>query len=35
MGGRANRVQNETIVAFGGNFVGDGTSSDDSVFPDA
>jgi hypothetical protein len=35
MGGRANRVQNETIVAFGGNFTGDGTSSDDSVFPDA
>ena len=35
MGGRANRVQNETIVAFGGNFTGDGTTADDSVFPDA
>ena len=35
MGGRANRVQNETIVAFGGNFTGDGTTSDDSIFPDA
>ena len=35
MGGRANRVQNETIVAFGGNFTGDGTTADDSLFPDA
>lgn len=35
MGGRANRVQNETIVAFGGNFTGDGTTPDDAVFPDA
>ena len=35
MGGRANRVQNETIVAFGGNFTGDGTAIDDILYPDA
>ena len=35
MGGRANRVQNETIVAFGGNFTGDGTVSDDILYPDS
>jgi len=35
MGGRANRVQTETIVAFGGNFTGDGTGIEDSIYPDA
>jgi hypothetical protein len=35
MGGRANRVQTETIVAFGGNFTGDGTVSDDILYPDS
>jgi hypothetical protein len=35
MGGRANRVQNETIVAFGGNFTGDGTAADDALYPDS
>lgn len=32
-GGRAGRVQNETLVAFGGNFSDD--ASDDTVLPDA
>lgn len=34
MGGRANRVQMETIVAMG-SMIGDGTTSDDAIIPDA
>jgi len=34
MGGRANRVQQETIVAMG-SMTGDATFSDDSNYPDS